>query len=160
MLVKCKSCGKKIERDIAYKIVIKGKNNYYCSQNEFESAEKEKKARLEVLELARMILDDTLNTLLPKELKQIAENHSYYKILQYLNNDLNIRNIISRKSFSNEYAKIKYFSAIVRNNIGNFYVEKESDNKKIEVEYVQVKHKPKKRKKSLNEYIDEYVGSE
>lgn len=44
MQVKCQICGKKIDRETAYKVEINGLNKYFCSQEEYE-VEHERKAK-------------------------------------------------------------------------------------------------------------------
>ena len=39
--VKCKICGKWLTNDVAYKVAINGKNQYYCTKEEYEHMKKE-----------------------------------------------------------------------------------------------------------------------
>ena len=41
MLVKCRICGNKTERNDAYKVVVNGKNEYYCSEKEYKQKQKQ-----------------------------------------------------------------------------------------------------------------------
>lgn len=52
MQVKCQICGRKIDRETAYKVEINGLNKYFCSQEEYELKREEntkKKRNLEVI---------------------------------------------------------------------------------------------------------------
>lgn len=42
MLVKCRKCGNKIDRNNAFKVVVDNKNVYYCNEKEYEEHVKEK----------------------------------------------------------------------------------------------------------------------
>lgn len=37
MIVKCKECGNKIDRDTAFKIRLRDQNNYFCSESEYKN---------------------------------------------------------------------------------------------------------------------------
>ena len=63
---------------------------------------------------------------------------------------------MSYKNFDNstEYAKIRYFSAIVKNSIGDFKSKKTEIVKNIEVEMYESNFKQKPKRKCLADYED------
>lgn len=161
MLVKCKGCGKKNERDISFKVVVKGKNHYYCNEGEYNKIQIEKESRVKILGLIQEIIGRTTNTVLFKELKVIADIHGYYRILNYIEHNKAVLIKNTNKHFNSEYSKIRYFCAILKNNISDYKIEKEIiENDKGITEFISVKYKSRKKKKSLNDYLNEYFEEE
>jgi NifU-like protein involved in Fe-S cluster formation len=157
LLVICKGCKKKIDRDNAYKVVVKDKNTYYCNLQEYETINIEKESKNKVIDLSFELIGKTTNTALFKELTEIAKVHTYTKILKYMEeNMLDLDAAICGNSpFVHEYAKIRYFAAIIKNQIGDFK-EQVEDTEVHDFDYVEeVKYTPTK-KKSFTDFIDEY----
>lgn len=149
--VKCKYCGRKVEKAFAYKIVSGSKNNYYCTRQEYVNSIQANAFLCNVKSKSLEILDNTTNTLLFKELKDIANVHGYEKISHYLDdNEDYLYKVIHAKTFSSEYCKIKYFTAIIRNNIGDYVIQEPEPVRQVEVEIVDLqKYKQKKKRRSL-----------
>lgn len=57
-----------------------------------------------------------------------------------------------RKQFRTEYAKVRYFSAIIKNGIANYIMPKPEIAKDIGNEFYEMKYKPKARRKCLADY--------
>jgi Fe-S oxidoreductase len=155
MLVTCKMCKSKIDKQTAYKVLIKNKNNYYCNKNEYENMVFENESRFKVIDLSFEIIGTTTNTSLMKELSDIAKVHTYNKILKYMEANIHDLNKFMGKGFDSEYGKIKYFVTIIKNQIGDFNSKKETEivnNFDIieDVKYTSSKNK------TFSEYIDEY----
>lgn len=158
MLVKCKGCTNKIERDTAFKVVVKGKNSYYCNANEYETINVEKESKNKVIDLSFELIGQTTNTALFKELTEIAKVHTYTKLLKYMEeNMIDLDAALARTDFVHEYAKIRYFAAIIKNQIGDFKEKTELESTEVhDFDYVEeVKYTPTK-KKSFADFIDEY----
>lgn len=155
MLVKCKICkDKKIDRDTAYKVTINGKNQYYCNVDEYVRFNTENESRFKVIDLAFEIIGKTTNTSLMKDLSEIAKIHTYTKMIKYMEANLHDIYTFMNKDFTSEYGKIRYFTAIIKNSIGDF-VEKKQDTE-VYVDVVEeVKYTPTK-KKSFSDFLDEY----
>lgn len=160
MRVICKACKKKNEREDSYKVIVNGKNHYYCNEKEYLDEVAEKKARLEVFDMCMDIIGATTNTALFTDITEISKIHPYTKILGYLTDNFsNIQGFMS-KSFSSEYGKIKYFTTIIKNNIGD-YVPEIKEERIINMDYVdstEVNYKVKPKRKGLSQYTDEYEG--
>jgi len=157
MLVSCRACKRKNDRESSYKVIVNGKNHYYCNEKEYLDEIAASKAKLEVFKLCTEILGSTTNTILFKEMTGIASIHTYVKILGYLTDNIEKVNGFMSKSFNSEYGKIKYFTTILKNNIGDYVAETKIE-RNIEVENTEVNYKRKPRKKSLSQYLDEYEG--
>jgi hypothetical protein len=155
LLVTCKGCKTKIDRDNAFKVVVNGKNNYYCDQLEYENIMLEKESRVKVINLSYEIIGQTTNTFLMKELGDIAKVHTYMKMSKFLGNYLNEFKKILSRDFPNEYAKIRYFAAVIKNKIGD-YKEVIENTEVNNFEYVKVVNNTPTKKKTFTEYINEY----
>jgi hypothetical protein len=155
LLVTCKGCKNKIERDIAFKVVVSGKNNYYCNQTEYENIILEKENRLKVIELAFEIIGHTTNTALMKELGDIAKIHTYTKMLKYMENNINELNKIMSRDFTSEFGKIRYFATIIKNKIGD-YKEIIENTDVNNFEFIEVINYTPTKKKTFTDFINEY----
>ena len=153
--VKCQACGASLDKEMAYKVAVGKVNRYYCTQQEYVR-------KLSKDGLARAIKDDTYDkiyelfgqkvthTLLYTEISTLASVYSYEKIRSYLQDNQAMLERAMHKSFQSEYAKIKYFCAILRNNLADYIPSEEeiyiTDN---EYELVEIKYKPKTKRRSL-----------
>jgi hypothetical protein len=157
LLVICKGCKNKIDRDTAYKVAVKNKNTYYCDVFEYERINTENESRFKVIDLAFELIGKTTNTTLMKEITEIAKVHTYTKLFKFMEeNMIDIDAAMSRTDFVHEYAKIRYFAAIIKNQIGDFKEKLEDTEVHDFVDVIeQVKYTPTK-KKSFTDFIDEY----
>lgn len=156
---KCKICKKDVDKSIAYILRINDKNQYYCSEQEYI----EHQRMLEFKDKTYIQINDifsrkVINTILFKEINQLAELYGYEKIFNYLEfNNTYLADVMS-KDFKHEYAQIRYFTAILKNSLEDFKTE---DNAKINIEKTLIvdmpsnNYKPKERKKSLLDFEDE-----
>jgi len=154
MQVYCKCHGKKIERANAFKVVLNGKNQYYCNEQEYINIQNNKKIKDNTYNLINDVFGyKVINTAIYKEINELLLITDYKTICdfiiaksQYLSNVLN-------KDFNSEYAKIRYFATIIKNGLKDFKTEnKEEVIKQSNNEFYESKYKPKARKKSLLEY--------
>lgn len=136
MLVKCRNCNKKIDRDIAFKVVVGGRNTYYCNEKEYLEKEYIKQTKQSISDCIDKIFGyKVINTIMKKELKEIYESFDYGLVLSYLQSNFDFLHGVMCRDFNSEYAKIRYFSAILKNNIADY---RESINKKPETKVVEV----------------------
>lgn len=159
MLVKCKICGNKIDRNTAYKVVVNDKNNYFCNEYEYMKDKEEKRCRVKIFGVITDIFNyEIKNSVLNKEISDIAKIHTYSVLYQFLlDNKDRIFRILDNKSFTSEYAKVKYFSAIIKNQIASYKKNiKVEHEKKVYIDVVKISYKPKKQKKSIDEYMEGY----
>lgn len=155
MLVKCKACANKVDRNEAFKVVINGKNNYYCNENEYLKLKVEKESRKNVLSLCEEILGKTTNTILMKDLKEIADIHTYLKVSQYLQANIIMLSKSIAKVNYNEFSRIRYLMAIIKNEIADFKIIKlEEEFSNIEV--IENYNYQNIRRKTFLDYINEY----
>ena len=160
MLVKCKGCQQKVDRDIAYKVVSNGKNNYYCNKQEYEDIKNLKEVKDNTyLKIYDIFGRKITNTILFKEINELAIVFGYEKIFAYLESNYSYLCNVMSKEFSSEYGQIRYFSAILKNSLADFIIEKRLPEKELVIDIPKDNYKQRKRKKSLCDYEME-VGDE
>ena len=123
---KCRICGTPHDTKDAYKVVVNNKNQYYCSQEEYEiDLAKKKKAAEDKDRVYRLICDilgeqEIINTILFKEWQvwlKVADNE---KIGQYLEENYDYLSSAIARLQSSEFAKIRYLSTIIKDKIKGF----------------------------------------
>ena len=150
ILVKCKICGTKIERNDAYKVVVKGKNEYYCNEKEYKQKLKQKVDKDNTINIINEIFGyEVTYSTINKELKELSANHSFEKIYSYLYDNKSMLERSLSKTFSSEYGKIRYFSTIIKNNIVDYVMDDEPYITENEYEVLDIKYKPKKKRRAM-----------
>ena len=149
--VKCRICGAKTERNNAYKVTINGKNEYYCNEQEYKQKQKQIADRTNTINIINEIFGyEITNSAMNKELKEISTNHSFDKIYSFLYDNKSMLERSLNKTFSSEYGKIRYFTTIIKNNIVDYIkVDDESYITDNEYEILDIKYKPKKKRRAM-----------
>lgn len=156
MKVKCRICGQYIDKDKAYRVEKNNRNMYYCSEKEYLD-HKSKQAELSeqksnMYKMIEQFIGKTTNTALFKEVNIWLSVADCSTVCRYFKeNETRIRSAMN-KEFSSEYAKIRYFSAIVKNNIGNYKVPEKETVRTADTEIYDVKYTKKNKRKCLNDY--------
>lgn len=140
--VKCRACGNIIDKTTAF---CASKGQYYCNQEEYDT----KKQLYSIL--SEYI--NTTNTILHKEM--MLWGTDYKKICNYLQDNRSLFEYAMKKDFNSEYAKIRYFSAIIKNGINDYQPPKPEIIKQCTDEFYEKKYKPKTRRKCLADYYEE-----
>ena len=124
---KCKICGTQLNTTEAYKVTDKkGTNRYYCSASEFEAEEARKKKAAEDKDRVYYLICDILgekeiiNTALWAEKKIWNKAFSDEIIAKYLAEHRDYLISAVSKLSGTEYAKIRYVSAVLKNNLRDF----------------------------------------
>lgn len=146
MQVTCSICKKKIEKDIAYKIVTvsptngKKTNKYYCSEAEYIREEERKKKAKEDKDKVYFLICDMFGYEIQhtqffdewKAWNKLKTNEIIYKYLR--ENETYLRQMCD-KPFNNEYSRIRYFSAILKNSLMDYVPKVEvAEKPKVVVE--------------------------
>lgn len=167
---KCQICGKTLETSTAYKIIKttpkKVRNIYYCTEKEYQDwiddiEEKNLTYRL----IYNIFGREVVNTILYKEVSALAKIYTFGTIHNYLEENYEFLSKIMQKDFENEYSKIRYFAAILKNNLYDFQ-KKNIGEQSIEVEHLEktidtpidihnVKFKRKNRRRTLEDFEKE-----
>lgn len=156
--VKCRYCGKKIDRDTAFSPVAR---RYYCNSEEYNKTMDNRT----YIHKIKLLLNDLfeyqiINTFLDKRISELSKNYSYediYTTIQELMLDLQFA--LESNSFQSENHKINYVFAIIKNNINdivhkNNIVIPTETVPQIQPQFQTVnKYKPRKRKQSVRDII-------
>ena len=152
-MAKCKICGTQLDTKTAYKIVVKEKPQYYCSQEEYEKDLAQKKKVQEDKDKVYYLICDilgkkeVLNTAIWKEKALWNKAFSDEFIAKYLQEHKDYLTSAVSKASSTEFAQIRYLSAILKNSLGDFKpkVVKVETPKVVAEEYYETKYKLKTR---------------
>lgn len=156
-MVKCRVCGEKVDRLLAYKVVIDGKNHYYCTEKEYRDLLAQKEVKDNTYNLINEIFGRKVtNTALFKEINVLLETHTYEEIQSYLQDNEDYLCRVMSKDFQSEYAKIRYFSTILKNNMADFQQKVEVKIvRDVKIDVSESKFKRKNKRKPLVEYEEE-----
>lgn len=162
--VKCQICKKELNSKEAYKVEYSSRNKYYCSKEEFDNEEKRKEAnKLLINKVQELFNQEITYSFLVKEFKELQRLYSSSLILNYIEDNFIELDIVLSKNFKNNSTKLKYLIAILNSNLSN-YKKTMLENKRAYIsskasslEFIEnIKFKERKRRKSIDEYIEEY----
>lgn len=162
---KCILCGRNIPKGEQYVVerIAKKTGNLrkenYCSKEEYDNILILREIKDNVYKKIDYFFGYTvINTLLKKEVEAIFKVYDPNLVLSFLDNNADYLYNVMGKSFVSEYAKIRYFVAIVNNRIKDYKDEqKTTPTPKINVEIigaedvVNTKFKTRKKRKSLDD---------
>lgn len=164
MLVTCKICKTKVDRDSCYKRVVNGKNFYYCSETEYNKQEmikaKEAANKDKVYKLVCQIIgrDQIINSILWKE-KAVWNSVKPDEIIgKYLEENKEYLTSVIARLEDKEFNRIRYLSTIIKNQIGDFKPKVEEQIVKVSVDetfYNFVPTVSTKRRRSLADLEDD-----
>lgn len=122
---KCRICGTPHNTEDAYKVVVNNKNQYYCSQAEYEEdLERKQKVKTDKDKVYNLICDmfgyEIINTQFFAEWTLWNKLKSNEIIYKYLRENETYLQQICDKPFNNEYQRIRYFSAVLKNSLRDF----------------------------------------
>lgn len=128
---KCRICGATLSTDTAYKLTgPNGKNAYYCSFEEYEAEEiRKQKAQADKDKVYKLICEllgatDIINSCLFKEWVEWNKVADDERIACYLQQNKDYLTRIMTKANGTAYGRIRYLSAVIKNNITNFKEQK------------------------------------
>ena len=159
---KCKYCGKSIDTKVAYKVAVGKTNRSFCNKEEYDIVHEAQQTKDDTYNLIFEIFGRKVtNTILYKEVNELSLVYPYEKIKAYLEQNVTyLSNLMQNKSFQSEYAQIRYFAAILKNNLTDFkYEKKEKINIEVEIDMPVCTFKRKSGRKALIEFEEE-VGEE
>lgn len=159
MNVKCQCCGNIIDRNVAFKVVVGKVNKYYCNENEYQMIQKVRELKDDTYEkIFECFNRKVTNSALFKEISELENIYGYKKILGYVNDNMEyLSSILIEKIFASEYAQIRYFVAILKNNLADYSLEDYIYKKNIIVDIPEIKYKERNKKRTLEE-IEQEVG--
>lgn len=167
---KCRFCGKTIDDDPFVNIIRtksgKEKKEFYCNEYEYKKSlskigknqstiDKERVYKLFAEIIGR---DEIGNTVFWREKKDWNKLADDKHIADYLEeNRISLSNSLS-KIINVEFNRIRYLSAIIKNNIGDYLVKakREQEPKKaVNIEFFNSTHQSKAKRRSLDELEDD-----
>lgn len=169
---KCRACGASLDTTTAFKLIEhdtndKAKTSYYCSREEYlDDCAKKERAKADKDNVYQLICEiigreKIINTALWKEWKVWNSVATDDVILQYLmDNKAYLIGAISRLD-DVEFNRIRYLSAILKNNLGDFKPHKvmsEAEKPKIQVDesFYEAAHTTQNKRRSLEDLEDEF----
>ena len=179
MRVVCKYCKAKVEKADALQVPGEKYNTYYCNQECYDKANAEKKAK-EIERLAKKqekeenkqkridpVYEEVAdifgyriaNSALFKEMKLWRGICDDSKILAYLQeHKIYIKNKLEQLD-SNEYSRIRYVSAILKNSLADYKrtVRVEPEKINVDCEIYEQSFSTRKKRRGLNALEDEVV---
>ena len=162
---KCRICGAQLDTTIAYKVVVKGVNKYFCSKEEFDNEETKKQQAIENKNKTYSLMcdilgvEDIVNTALWKEYNEWLKVADASKISDYLGENKDYLIKVTSRLDNNQFARIRYISAVLKNNLADFQPKKvEVITPKIDIDITMYDMSPsltRKRRRALSELEDE-----
>lgn len=134
---KCRHDDIWVDTKTAFKVVIKDKNTYWCSEECYTlyQKEQEKQAKInaeydEIFDITKQIFGYEFAgySLLRKEVNTWEKLTTRHKIIAFLKENQNWLSTTMSKSFVNDYNRVRYYSTIVASKLHDF------KPKEIEVE--------------------------
>ena len=132
--VKCKICKKQLTTDTSFKVVRNGKNEYYCSEEEYNELLKEKEDRNKCLELIASVFNiEYCPPMVVKELNNISKHYDYKTIIDTLN-DKEVKSTIEWFLDNNgfNFGTVRYVFTIIENNIDKIFKQRKKELEQIE----------------------------
>lgn len=171
--VKCRLCKTMIDRIGAFESPT-NVGFYYCNEEEYnkdirerenkKAASERAKERIHKIDpvyeaVAEILGYRTQNSIFFNEMKLWRGICNDDTILAYLAENKNFLSNAMQKDFNNEYGKIRYFSAILKNNLGNYKISYKPVRAPVKVEVDDTIYEPtisrKRKRRSLSELEDE-----
>ena len=140
----CRYDKKQLDTKTAFKVVIKEKNTYWCSEECYNHylADKEKQDKInaeydEIFELTKQIFgyEFTGYSLLKREINTWEKVGTREKIISYLKENKDWLSNTMSKSFASDYHRVRYYSTIIAGKLHDYKPKStEAEKPKIIVE--------------------------
>ena len=141
---KCRYDKKSVDTKTAFKVVIKDKNTYWCSEECYNHylADKEKQDKInaeydEIYEITKQIFgyEFTGYSLLKREINTWEKVGTRAKIIAYLTENKDWLSGVMSKEFASDFNRVRYYSVIVAGKLHDFKPKViETEKPKIVVE--------------------------
>lgn len=135
---KCQCCKKQLDTKEAFKVEVNGKNKYWCNEECYKITveEREKQAKIkaeydEIYEITKEIFGYAFAgySLLKREVMDWEKIGNRQKIIAYLKENKNWLSDVMNKEFSNDYNRVRYYSAIVVSKLHDYNLKSVETNK-------------------------------
>jgi YHS domain-containing protein len=164
---KCRYDEQWIDTKTAFKVVIKEKNTYFCTEECYNKylADKEKQDKInaeydEIFELTKQIFgyEFTGYSLLKREINTWEKVGTRAKIISYLTENKDWLSTVMSKEFASDFNRVRYYSVIVAGKLYDFKPKPkiEQHERQIEISGVgPVNYKPRETRRGLDFLEDE-----
>lgn len=157
---KCKACGAVGTTDTFFLVKVNNRNQYYCSEEEYNEINKENKDKERMYEVFADILGyDYLTPNFRKKLAEIPESPAI--IVDTFNRKRSdIIYAINNKTFQNDFLKFSYILAIVKNNVQETKALAKKKEKQIrqtndiDLELFNMENTKRKPHKGISEFLE------
>ena len=125
----CRYDKKQLDTNTAFKIIIKDKNTYWCSEECYNKhlAEKEKQNKInaeydQIYELTKQIFgyEFTGYSLLKREINTWEKVGTREKIISYLKENKDWLSNVMSKEFASDFNRVRYYSVIVAGKLHDY----------------------------------------
>ena len=161
---KCRYDKKPVDTKTAFKVVIKDKNTYWCSEECYNLylADKEKQAKInaeydEIFELTKQIFgyEFTGYSLLKREINTWEKVGTRGKIIAYLKENKDWLSDVMSREFASDFNRVRYYSVVVAGKLHDFKPKAITEiaryEKQIEISGVgPVNYKPRETRRGLD----------
>lgn len=140
----CRYDKKQLDTNTAFKVVIKDKNTYWCSEECYklhcEAQEKQAKINAEydeIYEITKQIFgyEFTGYSLLKREINTWEKVGTRAKIIAYLTENKDWLSTVMSKEFASDFNRVRYYSVIVAGKLHDFKPKPiEAEKPKVVVE--------------------------
>lgn len=140
----CRYDKKQLDTKTAFKVVIKEKNMYFCTEECYNHylADKEKQEKInaeydEIYELTKQIFgyEFTGYSLLKREINTWEKVGTREKIIAYLTENKDWLSNVMSKEFASDFNRVRYYSVIVAGKLHDFKPKQiEAERPKVVVE--------------------------
>ena len=116
---KCRYCGKVLDTDIAYRMVVNEKNRYYCSAQHYQDELDNKIYRVMLMNLCYDLLNIKFKdggTFVSKNIEQIKGEYSYKQLYQIVD-DMSLDIQMALEDIQNNGGKMPYMFAMIKNRL-------------------------------------------
>ncbi len=153
--VTCYYCKKKINKNIAVEVKDGKRAKNYCPEHVGMKPIKDQMYDMVYEIFGRKVL----NTILYKEMDEIAKVYSYEKILAYMKDHRTDFENAMLKPFQNEFCEIRYFTALFKNGLHDYKMKEPEVVIKKDIDFgmdVPVNnYKAKKKRKGMDSLLDD-----
>ena len=126
---KCRYDEKQLNTNTAFKVVIKDKNTYFCSEDCYNHylADKERQDKInaeydEIYEITKQIFgyDFTGYSLLKREINAWEKVGTLKKIISYLRENKDWLSGVMSKEFASDFNRVRYYSVVVASKLHDY----------------------------------------
>lgn len=171
---KCRACGEILDTETAYAVLVNKKRSYYCDEEEYNTYKANKRSIQKVAGTSKQQIDkdrmywlicdiigrkEIINTALWSERKIWSTIATDEIIATYLEQNKDYLSDTISRIEDKEFNRIRYLSAIIKNNIGDFIQNVKIEEKpkvKIDTTFYEPIETQNNKRRSLADLEDDF----